>query len=124
MATCPSRSIPQHSAWSLSVIYNRKQKRKMPIKQDVFPVGEAADVINKALDKALSDLQWLSQQIERNEWELLRLKVRSVGEVFSAFSSDGVLFVSPRGRILYADRTIEKMFGYSADELNQQNVEM
>jgi PAS domain S-box-containing protein len=96
----------------------------MAIKQDVFPVAEAADVVDKALDKALSDLQWLSQQIERNNWELLRLKVRSVGEVFSAFSADGVLFVSPHGRILYSDRKIEKMFGYSADELNHQNLEM
>jgi PAS domain S-box-containing protein len=92
----------------------------MMIKQDVFPAGELEGV----LDKALADLQRLSDQIERNEWELLRLKVRSVAEVFSAFSSDGVLFVSQRGWILYADQTIEKMFGYTADELSKQQVEM
>jgi PAS domain S-box-containing protein len=92
----------------------------MVIKQDVFPTGELEGV----LDKALADLQRLSDQIERNEWELLRLKVRSVAEVFSAFSSDGVLLVSQRGRILYADQTIEEMFGYSADELSNQQIEM
>ena len=90
----------------------------------MFPIGEAESVLDKALDKALADLQRLSEQIERNEWEILRLKVRSVGEVFSTFSSDGVLFVSRRGRILYADQTIEKMFGYSADELVRQKLEM
>lgn len=92
----------------------------MVINQDVFPTGELEGV----LDKALADLQRLSDQIERNEWELLRLKVRSVAEVFSAFSSDGVLLVSQRGQILYADQTIEEMFGYSADELSKQPVEM
>jgi PAS domain S-box-containing protein len=96
----------------------------MPIKQDVFPFDEVATVLDKALDKALADLQRLSDQIERNEWELLRLKVRSVGEVFSTFSSEGVLFVSPRGIILYADQKIERMFGYGADELNYQQTEM
>jgi PAS domain S-box-containing protein len=92
----------------------------MVTKQDVFPIAE----LDSVLDKALADLQRLSDQIERNEWELLRLKVRSVAEVFSAFSSDGVLFVSQRGRILYADQTIEEMFGYTADELSNQLVEM
>ncbi len=92
----------------------------MTIKQDVFPANELQGV----LDKALADLQRLSDQIERNEWELLRLKVRSVAEVFSAFSSDGVLFVSQRGRILYANRVIEEMFAYTADELSMQRLEM
>ena len=96
----------------------------MPIKQDVFPVGEVADVLDKALDKALTDLKRLSEQIERNEWEILRLKVRSVAEVFSAFLSEGVLCLSQRGLILYADQKVEKIFGYSADELNHQNIEM
>src|SRR5690242_4903263 len=96
----------------------------MSIKQDVFPAAEVATVLDQALDKALADLQRLSDQLERNEWELLRLKVRSVGEVFSAFSSEGVLFLSRRGTILYADQKIERMFGYSADELNHQPSEM
>jgi PAS domain S-box-containing protein len=104
----------------LNAIYDSKHLKKMVIKQDVFPSGELEGV----LDKALADLQRLNDQIERNEWELLRLKVRSVAEVFSAFSADGVLFVSPRGRILYADKRIEQMFGYSADELAKQQVEM
>ena len=96
----------------------------MAIKQDVFPVAEVASVLDKALDKALADLHRLSEQIERNEWEILRLKVRSVGEVFSTFSSDGVLFVSQRGRILHADSKIEKIFGYTAEELTRQKLDI
>ena len=107
-----------------SVVYIANPKTNMVTKQDVFPVGEVADVLDKALDKALSDLKGLSEQIERNEWEILRLKVRSVGEVFSAFLTEGVLFVSPRGLILYANERIERTFGYTADELNRQHVEM
>src|ERR1700745_1709567 len=96
----------------------------MTIKQDMFPAGEAASVLDKALDRALADLQRLSEQIERNEWEILRLKVRSIGEVFGTFSSDGVVFISQGGRILYADQKIEKLFGYGADEIPGEKLEM
>jgi PAS domain S-box-containing protein len=92
----------------------------MAIKQDVLPVGE----LESAMEKALAELQWLSDQIALNHWELLRLKVRAVAEVFSTFSSEGVLFVSQRGLILYADKMIGEMFGYTAAELVKQQIEM
>jgi PAS domain S-box-containing protein len=72
----------------------------------------------------VGELKRLGEQLEQSEWDTLKLKVRPLAEALSAFSSDGVLFVSRRGRILYANQKLSEMFGYTIDELTKHPVEM
>jgi PAS domain S-box-containing protein len=73
---------------------------------------------------AIEELSQMTDRLEAHEWDLLRLKARPIAEVFATFCPDATMLVSESGRIICVDAKINTLFGYTGDELINQQVEV
>jgi PAS domain S-box-containing protein len=75
-------------------------------------------------ESVIAQLKLLNSRLEESEWETFRLRLRPLAESIGAYSADGIIFVSEQGLIAYLNQKAATMFGYDADELIKQPVEI
>lgn len=80
-------------------------------------IGELADAFNDANART----QDLIEQLARDQAKAQRAETEAKSLLESA--ADGILIVDPEGRILRLNREIERIFGYSRQELLGRNVQ-
>src|SRR6185312_407395 len=75
------------------------------------------------MDDKIERLETLTDRLEMLEWEQLRQRATVALDGFLTYSTEAMLIVSPKGRILGLNQRAKELFGYTGDQLIKQSTE-